>query len=352
MKKFLLIIAVAITCFSIGYARNNTAGRRGRITCYRWENIDKTEAKHIESTAKKLLSLLAEVKIEQIWQQCDPIFQKDISHDGFLDFSYTLAEKITSLKALSLIDGKLVEIGREITKPHLISCGSNSVNSPDYFQLKIWPDFQKIAVVFFELKGGLISRRIVLAMGQRADGVYRLISLFINPLTFTGKNVILFENLAIKSGCQGDEISLFWFYRLAEMLSQTGPVIEFGKSLTLAKQLREMRDSPKFREKVTRIVVNGKSYPLYDLAFIELSDELLPIVVYLSRFNGMNRDAKTADRIEAEATTLYKSLRQAHPEIFREFPAVMFQAYFEPPVDPKKKYPFFKVRIDPSKITN
>jgi len=339
-------------CFSIGYAQNNAADSEGRITCYRWENIDKVEVKQIESTAKKLLSLLVEIKIEQLWQQCDPLFQKDISHDGFLDFSYTLTEKITSLQNLSRINGKLVEIERKIAKPRLISCGSNSVDSPGYFQLKIWPDFQKIAVLFFELKSGLISRRIVLAMGQRADGVYRLLSLFINPFTLTGKNAAFFENLAITSGRQGDEISSFWFYRLAEMLSQTGPVIQFGKSLILAKRLREMHGDPKFREKVTRIVVNDKNYPLYDLAFIELSDELLPIVVYLSRFNGQNRDAKTADRIEAEATTLYQSLRQAHPEIFREFPSMMFQAYFEPPVDPKKKYPFFKVRIDPSKITN
>lgn len=320
----------------------------GRIICFDWKNIDTIETRNIESATQKLLLLLVDVQVEQLWAHTDSVFQKDVSRSNFVDFTYTFAERIVSLQGISFLDGKLILVKRKLNHPVRISCNSSPPKSGDSYQLKIWPGLQKIAVVFFEKKYGFVSHRIVVVIGQRGDGEYRLISLFINPFTFTGRDAAYYQDLGARSGNNGDLLSSFWFYRLASMLSQTGPVIQFDNSLLLMKTIKAMYAQEGFRQKIGQLTVHGKKYSLFDLAFIELEDELIPIVAYLSYYDGTKRDAETADKIEAESVMLYKALRKSHPAVFEEFPSVMFQAYFEPPIDPAKKYPFFKVRVDPS----
>lgn len=346
MLKRVLIIFVAILLQSVSFA-TTPPENEGRIICYDWDNINPKEAENIQSNSQLLLSLLIDVNIEQLWLKCDSIFRQDISRQKFVDFTYSLAERFVTLDKLSFIDGKLIVISRRLAHPVLISCPSD--NS---YRIKIWPGLQKMAAVFFEKKDGYISHRIVLVLGQRADGVFRLISLFINPFTFVGKDASYYQNLAAKSGKGGDMISRFWFLQLASMLSQTGPVVQFNESLALMKTVQEMYTDPEFLSKMRQITARGKRYSLFNLSFIELGDELIPLVSYLSYYNGTDRSPETADKIDAEARMLYKVLRASHPALFEEFPSVMFQAYFEPPVDPKKRYPFFKVRVDPTRVGN
>lgn len=344
MKIHFLRIIIVITCLLIISAP--VVGDGEKNTCYNWKDIDKAEAQRLEARAEALLTLLVEIKTGELWQYCDPVLQQEGPKASFETFVHTLAERIVSLESLVLTGGKLIEIGSTITAPRYLACGSNTADSPGYLQQKIWPGIQKIAVVFYELQAPSISRRIVVVMGKRSDETFRLLSLYINPAIYFGKNTAYYQDLAETAGKGGNQIARFWFYQIAALLSQTGPIARTEESIRLLKRLQDMQADPAFRREINHLSADGRTYPIFSLSFIEIADRLVPLVAYLSQFDGTGQDAGTAEKIDAEAGTIFKVLQQLHGEVFQEFPSVMFQAYFEPPVNPQKKYPFYKVLID------
>ena len=346
MKKNWLIFIALTICFSIVYPQTNRAGSSSPAVCYNWENIAAAEAAQLDSTAMALISAIVDIQPEKLWRDCDPVFQTDISQDKFTDFTLTLAERIVSLQHIRRTDGKIVETQSKLTAPVSIACGSNKSGRDDYFEIRLWPEIQKTAVIFYELNSEQIVRNVVLVMAKRKNSPYRLLSLYVTPATYFGKNAEYFENLAQTAVAAGNQTSGYWFYHCALLLSQTGPVIRSNQSIRLQQATAALQEKPRFQESISQLNLNGVRYPIFTFYFIELENRLVPLVAYLSRYDGTAKDTDTTSKIEAEAKQICQSLQKSNSDFFDEFPSVMFQAYFEPPADPTKQYPYYKIMVD------
>lgn len=307
--------------------------------CADWDEIGSSEQKAIKSVSFEILEKMVTAQYEEIWNSSHPILKKSISKEQFKKAIKDTQPLLTQLNNAEFIDGRLATIIGYNGKSHPLLFGLIDVNSPDHLRAQSLAGVKQSAIAMIKINSQPIGRTVSLQMAKD-KGKFKLFRFAITASSYHEKTANYYQEAAENFISEQKLLPAYLAYLMAVKLSQLGPTLKTGQSIKLEECLQALGKNQRLKNELTKWELPDKNYTLFGIGLVEAQDGILPRVRYLAH------DEINDEATPKEAAALMEYVETHYPELAELFDNILFEAYTENPVSPKKQYNCYRTVLD------
>jgi len=186
---------------------------------------------------------------------------------------------------------------------------------------------------------------IVLLIYIKEQGKWKLNTLSGVQYSYDGMNAIDLYEKAKSLEAQGYAVPANIYMGLCSKILRPAPFIQYKKESEIndyGKKLNQsITDKYAFPEKLK----NTNNVELYGFRVeYTKNDGIIPVVRYVTSIGLDSSDKK--EKLGKEANDMNKEVTDKYPGLKANFKYVLYEAYSEPPIDPKKTYPDYRTGVE------
>ncbi len=333
----LIITLIVVMILTIGLQPKAYAFDLNLFVSESWHELNEDEKKEIALTTDKYITLLKAESYEDAYNLSHPELKRVVSKEEFLRKVNSLKPRFAKANSISLSDARIVSFKLKAAKdPKIVLSGSAKQTDPSHIQFYTIPGIKKQGLVFYKVQSDTVDRLLTLTVGMLGS-VYKILSVYLNPIKFKGKGTEYYENLGIKWANEKKYVTSLYAYIMALKFSTPGPNIHTANSIRIGKKIQKFLKNPEIKSKLLSWHVEKNVYQILKFDTLETINDVSPTLAYISKFQLEEKE------ISKEANMLIKYMKANNPDFGNHFEALLFQAYTENPVSPKKKYPFYRL---------
>ena len=159
--------------------------------------------------------------------------------------------------------------------------------------------------------------------------------------SFDGMNAIDLYEKAKSLDSQGYKIPAATYLKLSDSVLTPIPFVHYKREREIEDYMTKTSDNFKKSNQFPEELENYRNIKIYDfdVKYVDGSG-IVPFIKYTTNTDLDNKDAieKEANNINGDVTNLYQGMKE-------NFNNIVYEAYSEPPIDPKKTYNCYRTEV-------
>ena len=319
----LIIFTVFITSCS---------GGAGSVKTYHNDEIDKESLDSVKILDDKILESIKNNNADNILE---------ISSESFEENSKNIKEIISSINQsvnVKSFDYK----DRYYCKVNKVGKYSFAIGTlqDESFNIKLNAVSKDIFVSLIKSNSNSIDYILSLVY-IKEQGEWKLMTLNCGEYSYYGMNAIDLYEKAKSLDTKGYKVPAGFYIRLYGKLLHPVPILQYKKESEITDYSKRFIDSTKNDYTFPKKLENTDNVELYGFDVKYVKDELIPVVKYTTNMELSNKEA-----IEKEANEINNEVTSQYPGMKENFKLFLYEAYSEPPIDPKKTYNCYRTGVE------
>ncbi|MEW6360294.1 MAG: hypothetical protein AB1696_28430 [Planctomycetota bacterium] len=271
------------------------------------------QQKEVKAYCLKVLAQIQDGKHDDLWEQTHPVLRQGVQKAAFVAAAKAMQPRVPKTAPLS------VDWGWRIVRPKgatEVVCRSSLDGSPDHYCVRGPECVRGFIIAVISVKTAPTARSAVILL-CREGGALRLAGLSLVDTTYQGKDARHYEKIGRKWLASGKALSAHVALTLAVYLDSLGPNLISSDALRLRRDFAAMRTQDQLAPTWT---VGNEEFRVFRVGIITTLTDIPPHISYVSRVPL----GEETSRSEAEKLMGYAM--DTFPELFEEFPTVLFEA--------------------------
>jgi hypothetical protein len=304
-----------------------------------WHELNENERKEVTSATDKYIEFLKTESYSNAYDNSHPELKKTISKESFINSMQMLKPRFAQMTNIMLSDARIVSFKLKASKKtKIVYSGSAKSTDPEHIEFYTVPGIKKQGLVFYKIQSDTIERLLTLRIGMN-DSTYKILSFYLFPSKVKGKGFDYYENLGNNWSKEKKYVTSLYAYLMALRLDTVGQDILTAHSKRLRQKINNFLTNSVIKSQLLLWKVEESDYQILKFDILETIKDVSPTIAYISKFQ------LEKDSITKESNMLLAHIKKMNPNFGDHFEAILFQAYSENPISPKKQYPFYRVAL-------
>jgi len=327
MKKVLIGLLFIITLFSTSCTFGG-----GSVTTFRNNDIEKETIDTIKVLDDKVLESIKDNDVDKVL---------DISSKSIKNDSAKLKELLKNINE-SAKDRSFDYKDRYYCKVNKVGKYNFTIGTleDDPFYIKVDALSTDVFVSLIK-SNSKINDYMLSLIYIKEQGEWKLNTFYFGDYSYQGMNASELYKEAKSLNSKGYTVPAGLYLSLSSRLLRPAPFLQYKEESEIVSYGKNLQDSIKKNYGFPKKLESASEIEIYGLDVQCVKEGLLPVIKYTTNTELINENAvkKEANVIDKEVINLYPGMK----ETFKFF---LYEAYSEPPVDPKIKYNCYRTVVN------